>query len=104
VRFVACGPELFRSLKDPQGEEPPEKPCHESSKQAIRSLLGHLDDREQTIIGSRFGLTDERRTLVELGRELGISKERVRQLETRALHKLSETDEARRLARAAWGT
>jgi DNA-directed RNA polymerase sigma subunit (sigma70/sigma32) len=67
-------------------------------------LLGHLDDREETIIDGRFGLTDERRTLVQLGRELGISKERVRQIETRALRKLWDTDEARRLARADWGT
>jgi RNA polymerase primary sigma factor len=70
----------------------------ERSNEAIRSLLGHLNAREQTIIDGRFGLTDERRTLVQLGRELGISKERVRQIETRALRKLWDTDEARWLA------
>jgi RNA polymerase sigma-32 factor len=53
----------------------------------LRQALGELSPREQTIIGERR-LTDEGKTLEELGRKLGISKERVRQIEHRALQKL----------------
>ena len=57
-------------------------------REAIRKMLGCLSAREQTIIINRFGLADDKQTLVEIGRELGISKERVRQLESRAMNKL----------------
>jgi RNA polymerase primary sigma factor len=104
ARFVTCGPERFRSIADRQGGEPSEETSQERSAAVLRSLLGHLNARERTIIKSRFGFTGSRRTLVELGRELGISKERVRQLETRALLKLGHTDEARWLDREVRGT
>jgi RNA polymerase primary sigma factor len=61
----------------------------------IRKLLGRLTDREQTIISCRFGLTGDSYTLGEIGQELGITRERVRQIESRAMGKL------RRFA-AAW--
>ena len=53
----------------------------------LRTALGALDSREQKIIRDRH-LTDETVTLEDLGKELGISKERVRQLESRAMDKL----------------
>jgi RNA polymerase primary sigma factor len=53
-------------------------------------LLGLLDDRERMIIVRRFGLIDDKWTLMRLRRELGISKERVRQIESRALRKLRD--------------
>jgi RNA polymerase primary sigma factor len=52
-------------------------------------MLGKLDDRERRIIISRFGLGGaSEQTLEQLGRELGITKERVRQIESRAQDKL----------------
>ena len=63
----------------------------------VRKLLGTLSDRERTIIVRRFGLEGDQRTLVQVGRELGISKERVRQLESRALGKLRALAEVRKL-------
>jgi RNA polymerase primary sigma factor len=104
ARFVTCRPEFIQSVADQRGGESPEVTRWETSNEVIRSLLDHLNDREQTIIDGRFGLSDKPQTLLELASELGISKERVRQIETRALRKLWDTDEARRLARAAWGT
>ena len=53
----------------------------------LAEALGELSSRERTIIAQRR-LADEGATLEELGRELGVSKERVRQLEHRALMKL----------------
>ncbi len=53
------------------------------------SLAGSLDTREANVIRSYFGLGDgERRTLGEIGRELGVTRERVRQIRNRALGKL----------------
>jgi RNA polymerase primary sigma factor len=94
ARFVNGSPESFQLIADHRGGFT-ELPRHERSREAIRLLLGRLDDREQRIIARRFGLADTRRTLAELGRELGISKERVRQLESRALDKLRVVAETR---------
>jgi RNA polymerase sigma-32 factor len=56
----------------------------------LAQALAELTDREQTIIKERR-LRDDARTLEELGRDLGISKERVRQIEHRALEKLKSS-------------
>lgn len=56
----------------------------------LGQALAELSDREQTIIKERR-LRDEARTLEDLGRDLGISKERVRQIEHRALEKLKSS-------------
>jgi RNA polymerase sigma-32 factor len=62
----------------------------ETRSRWLAEALGELSPREQTIIRQRR-LTDEGATLEELGRELGVSKERVRQLESRALNKLRDS-------------
>jgi RNA polymerase primary sigma factor len=103
-RIVTYGPELFRSVADRREGEPPDLALRQRSNELLRSLLGHLNARERTIIDGRFGFTDKRQTLAELGTQLGISKERVRQIEIRALRKLQKTDLARSLATAAWNT
>ena len=56
----------------------------------VSEALGELSPRERTIIAQRR-LRDDGATLEELGRELGVSKERVRQLEHRAMLKLKES-------------
>jgi RNA polymerase sigma-32 factor len=66
----------------------------ETRSRWLAEALGELSPREQTIIRQRR-LTDEGATLEELGKELGVSKERVRQLESRALNKLRDSISSR---------
>jgi RNA polymerase primary sigma factor len=54
----------------------------------VHRLLEHLAPREATILRARFGFDGPSQSLAAIGRELGLSRERVRQLETRARHKL----------------
>jgi RNA polymerase sigma factor (sigma-70 family) len=54
----------------------------------VHRLLEHLDPREARILRARFGIDGPAQNLEAIGRELGLSAERVRQLETRAYKKL----------------
>jgi len=55
----------------------------------LRALLDHLDDRERQVIEMRFGLTnDQPLTLDEVGRQFNLTRERIRQIEAKALTKL----------------
>jgi RNA polymerase sigma factor (sigma-70 family) len=64
----------------------------------VGTLIGALTPREQLILRLRYGLAgEEEHTLEQIGQSLGLSRERVRQLEARALKKLRETQPAQRL-------
>ncbi|MCF7930481.1 MAG: sigma-70 family RNA polymerase sigma factor [Acholeplasmataceae bacterium] len=56
----------------------------------IAEILQVLNEREQTIIKMRFGIESEEKTLEEIGKFLGITKERVRQIESKAIKKLGK--------------
>lgn len=66
---------------------------HEERRQRVTQLLSELPERERIIVSARFGLADYGReqSLSEIGQELGISKERVRQLTLRAIERLTTT-------------
>ena len=67
-------------------------------KSQISEALGKLTDRERKIIVLRFGLEDGKfRTLEEVGREFGITRERIRQIEAKALRKLRHPTYSRKL-------
>ena len=67
-------------------------------KSQISEALGKLTDRERKIIVLRFGLEDGKfRTLEEVGREFGNTRERIRQIEAKALRKLRHPTYSRKL-------
>lgn len=70
----------------------------QSFERQLRELLDQLDDKEQMIIERRFGLADDTpQTLAELGEVLDLSRERIRQIQERALEKLRRSQRAHQL-------
>ncbi|HEU4673836.1 MAG TPA: sigma-70 family RNA polymerase sigma factor [Candidatus Limnocylindrales bacterium] len=67
-------------------------------REQLEHVLASLDGREQRVIRLRFGLDDgHARTLEEVGREFGLTRERIRQIESRALRKLRHPSRSRKL-------
>ena len=63
-----------------------------SVQQQIRAMIGELDEKEAVVLKLRFGLDDDRpRTLQEIGDHLGLTRERIRQIEQKAMRKLSRS-------------
>ncbi len=89
-RFRTSSDELFAGSEDDGSNPYTEESAQLLRERQIGKILSRLDDREQKIIISRFGLnhSEEPQTLKEVGAKLGVTKERVRQIEARALHKL----------------
>ena len=64
----------------------------------MKQALGELNDREQAVVRLRFGLDDgQMRTLEEVGKEFGVTRERVRQIEAKTLAKLRHPIRSQRL-------
>jgi RNA polymerase primary sigma factor/RNA polymerase sigma factor len=89
-RFRTTTEELFLSRQDERLDPYVEENAQRLRQREVNRILGRLDEREQKIISARFGLSrgSEPLTLKEVGEEMGVTKERIRQLESRALTKL----------------
>jgi len=89
-RFRTSHDEFFAATEEKRTDWMSEELEHQSRISAVRNILNRLDDREQKIIIRRFGLdySQEPCTLKQVGESLGVTKERVRQIESRALDKL----------------
>jgi RNA polymerase primary sigma factor len=76
-------------IEDERTGGPEEEASRQMLKEQVDDILRKLTDRERLILQMRYGLTDDRpRTLEEVAKEFGITRERIRQIETRILRKL----------------
>ncbi len=91
-------PGLLRFVADPNAPSPLEKTVDRELREKIEATLQVLNPREQEIIRLRFGIGREMPyTLEEIGRVMGLSRERVRQIEATALKKIQSAQESRSL-------
>lgn len=85
-------------IEDHKAVAPSDAASHHLLKEQICSVLGSLTKRERKVLQLRFGLEDGRsRTLEEVGREFGVTRERIRQIETKALRKLRHPSRSKKL-------
>ena len=91
-RFRAADMEMLQSAADQRADEHRQRLAETDRMRQVGKFLDRLDAREQTIIIRRYGLDHEHepQTLKEVGSARGVTKERVRQIEAKALEKLRE--------------
>jgi RNA polymerase primary sigma factor len=90
--------ELGELIPDEDAVSPLDAVADRMRREQIEHVLNSLDGREQRVLRLRFGLDDgHARTLEEVGREFGLTRERIRQIEVQALRKLRHPSRSRKL-------
>jgi RNA polymerase primary sigma factor len=85
-------------IEDAQAEAPAEIAARMMLNSAVLEALGELNEREQQVVRLRFGLEDgQARTLEEVGKEFGVTRERIRQIESKTLAKLRHPHRSQKL-------
>ncbi|MCU0310278.1 MAG: RNA polymerase sigma factor RpoD [Acidimicrobiales bacterium] len=85
-------------IEDQTAEAPAEMAARMMLNEAVEEALDDLNDREKAVVRMRFGLDDgQARTLEEVGREFGVTRERIRQIESKTLAKLRHPQHSQKL-------
>ena len=85
-------------IEDRSALAPSEAASYQLLKEQVADVLFTLSDREARVLQLRFGLEDGRsRTLEEVGRDFGVTRERIRQIEAKALRKLRHPSRSKKL-------
>ncbi len=85
-------------IKDDGAEEPDDAATRQMLQNEVRNVLGELNEREKDVVIMRFGLDDEQpRTLEEVGKHFGVTRERIRQIESKTLAKLRHPHRSQKL-------
>jgi len=85
-------------IEDKGAENPSEMTAYSLLKDRLKDVLGTLTEREQQVLNLRFGLADGySRTLEEVGKQFNVTRERIRQIEAKALRKLRHPTRIRKL-------
>jgi RNA polymerase primary sigma factor len=85
-------------IEDKSAESPSEMTAYSMLKERLQEVLTTLADRERQVLDYRFGLTDGySRTLEEVGKQFNVTRERIRQIEAKALRKLRHPTRMRKL-------
>jgi RNA polymerase primary sigma factor/RNA polymerase sigma factor len=98
-RFRTSQADMFATAQDERSDQIEQEGAQSQREAQVQRILERLDDREQKIIVRRFGLRrgQEPLTLKQVGAELGVTKERIRQIEARALSKLRKAAEEEKI-------
>ncbi|ATF41118.1 RNA polymerase sigma factor RpoD [Weissella paramesenteroides] len=85
-------------IEDNEAVSPADSAAYQMLKEQLESVLDTLTDREENVLRLRFGLEDGRtRTLEEVGKVFGVTRERIRQIEAKALRKLRHPSRSKQL-------
>jgi RNA polymerase primary sigma factor len=94
-RFRTGHPEMFSAVEDTRADHHQQELAQSRRESRVQGILKRLDERERQIVTSRFGLTrgQEPQTLKQVGAAAGVTKERARQIQCRAMGKLRRAAE-----------
>jgi len=89
---------LSEFIEDEESDTPEQSATNQLLKEQVQQVLSSLSDREQKIVRMRFGLDNGKsHTLEEVGQEFAVTRERIRQIEAKALAKLRKHKDAKKL-------
>jgi RNA polymerase primary sigma factor/RNA polymerase sigma factor len=98
-RFCTSQSEIFSTVADAHADQYEQESAQTQRESHVQGILKRLDERERQIVTSRFGLAhgQEPLTLKEVGAALGVTKERIRQIQCRVMNKLRTAAEEDRI-------